>query len=376
MAERTALVAGGGIGGLAVAAALIARGWRVEVLERAAGFGEVGAGLSLWPNGMRALDALGSGEAVRVHALHDTQAGIRDVTGRWLSRSDTAELERRHGPVVMVHRAEFLDVLRAAVPADMLRTGTTVTAVDTSGPRVRVEHTHGVTEADLLVGADGIGSTVRRSVWPHSPAPRYAGYTAWRLVVESGPLAVGGETWGRGERFGMSSLPGGRAYLFGVASVPAGQTSPNGELAELRRRFGTWHEPIPALLAAAAPGAVLRHDIYELPALPVYAAGLVALLGDAAHAMTPNLGQGANQALEDAVTLAGLLDAYPEVPRALAAYDRARRPRTQMIAKRSRRIGAVAQSRTLPSVRNRLIRLMPASALLNSLTPVLNWHPG
>jgi 2-polyprenyl-6-methoxyphenol hydroxylase-like FAD-dependent oxidoreductase len=373
--ERVAIVAGGGIGGLAVAVALAARGWQVRVLERSAEFGEVGAGLSLWPNGMRALDVLGLGAQVRVHALHDTQGGLRDITGRWLSRTDTAAMERRYGPIVMIHRAEFLDVLRRAVPADALHTGVTVTAVDTDGPRVRVAHTGGMTEADLLVGADGINSAVRRSVWPQAPAPRYAGYTAWRLVIPSGPLPAGGETWGRGERLGISPLPGGRAYVFGVAGAPAGEHSPDGELAELRRRFGGWHDPIPTLLAAASPEAVLRHDIYELPNLTSYALGRVALVGDAAHAMTPNLGQGANQALEDAATLAALLDKHPDVPTALTAYDRERRPRTQMISRRSRRIGAVAQSRSLPALRNLLMRLTPASALLNSLAPVLDWRP-
>ncbi|MEV5750773.1 FAD-dependent monooxygenase [Actinoallomurus sp. NPDC052308] len=376
-AVRSAIVAGGGIGGLAAALALIGRGWRVQVLERAAEFGEVGAGLSLWPNGVRALEALGVGASVREYALPETQAGIRDVSGRWLSRTDTAELERRYGPVVMIHRADLLDTLRRAVPAAALRTGATVTAVDTDGPRVRVEHTQGVSHADLLIGADGINSTVRRSIWPQAAAPRYAGYTAWRLVVETGPPSAGGETWGRGERVGISPLPGGRTYLFGVASVPAGQRGADGELAELRRRFAHWHDPIPALLEAAAEDAVTRHDIYELPPLRSYATGRVALLGDAAHAMTPNLGQGANQALEDAVTLAALLDAHPTVPAALAAYDRDRRPRTQMIAERSRRIGVLAQSTSAPgrALRDRLMRLIPASAMLRGLAPVLCWQP-
>lgn len=375
--ERSAIVAGGGIGGLAAALALIGRGWRVRVMERAASFGEVGAGLSLWPNGLRALDALGVGDAVRGHALAEIQAGIHDVSGRRLSRTGTAELERRFGPVVVIHRADLLDILRSAIPADALCTATTVTAVDADGPRVRVEHSDGVSHADLLVGADGIRSSVRRAVWPQAPEPRYAGYTAWRLVVESGPLAAGGETWGRGERVGFAPLPGGRVYLFAVANLSAGQHGTDGELAELRRRFAHWHDPIPALLHAATEEVVMRHDIYELPPLRSHATGRVALLGDAAHAMTPNLGQGANLALEDAVTLAALLDACPSVPEALAAYDRARRPRTQKIAKLSRRIGIIAQLAWAPGrvVRDRLIRLVPGSRMLDMLAPVLGWQP-
>ena len=97
-----AIIIGGGIAGLASALALTRRGWQVEVLERAPEFTEVGAGLSLWPNALRALDALGVGEPARGRAMLAGQAGIRDAAGRWLSRSDTAELERRYGPVAMI----------------------------------------------------------------------------------------------------------------------------------------------------------------------------------------------------------------------------------------------------------------------------------
>jgi 2-polyprenyl-6-methoxyphenol hydroxylase-like FAD-dependent oxidoreductase len=112
-----AIVIGGGIAGLASALALTRRGWHVEVLERAPEFGEVGAGLSLWPNALRALDALGVGEQVRGRGVLEGQVGILDAGGRWLSRADTAGLARRYGPTAMIHRADLLSVLRAAVPA-------------------------------------------------------------------------------------------------------------------------------------------------------------------------------------------------------------------------------------------------------------------
>lgn len=243
---------------------------------------------------------------------------------------------------------------------------------------MEVQHSEGVSRADLLVGADGIHSTVRRSLWPQAPSPRYAGYTAWRMVVDAGRrLQVGGETWGRNGRIGIAPLVDGRIYLFGVANAPEGQRRPGGELAEMRRRFNGWHEPVPELLAAASEDAVMRHDIYELPPLDTFARGRCVLLGDAAHAMTPNLGQGANQALEDAVTLAALLAAHPDVQSALASYDRERRARTQMIAQRSRRIGTVAQWSSAPArlARDWLLRLAPSSALLNALGPVLTWQP-
>ncbi|MEV5573409.1 FAD-dependent monooxygenase [Spirillospora sp. NPDC052269] len=372
--HRTAIVAGGGIGGLAAALALSARGWRVRVLEQAGAFGDAGSGLSLWPNGLRALDVLGVGEQVRAQALSETQAGIKDASGRWLSVTDTAEMERRYGTVVMIHRAALLDLLREALPSGVLETGTTVTSIDAGTGHVRVNDT---LEADLLVGADGIRSTVRRTLWPDAPDPRYAGCTAWRTIVDADSSGSGGEYWGRGELVGVAPLPDGRTYLFAVASVPAGGRSPDTELAELRRRFAHWHAPIPALLDAADENAVLRHDIHDLPPLRTFVSGRVALLGDSAHAMTPNLGQGANQALEDAVTLAALLDVHPSVPEALTAYDRARRPRTQMIAERSRLVGTIARLSWPPAraVRDRVMRVTPPSRMLAALAPVVAWLP-
>ncbi|MFB9463776.1 FAD-dependent monooxygenase [Streptomyces cinereospinus] len=378
MPQRAATVVGGGIGGLAAAVALHRRGWQVEVLERAPEFTEVGAGISLWPNALRALEALGLAGAVRALGAVEATGGVRDRRGRWLSRTDNAELTRRFGhPLVVLHRADLLRALVEALPTGSLRPDSEVHAVrdDTHGPVV--EHRGGTSRPDLVVGADGLRSAVRRALWPAAAPPRYAGYTAWRMVT--GPLAAppaeGAETWGRGERFGHTALPGGRRYCFATASLPAGEAGAASEYAELLRRFGSWPDPVPALLAAVPEDAVLRHDLYDLPALPSFVRGRVALLGDAAHAMTPNLGQGACQALEDAVTLAHCLDGTPDTAAALGLYDRLRRPRTQAVVRRSARLGTVGQLAWPPAVllRDTAARLTPAWATLRSMAPVLGW---
>lgn len=380
MTGRTAVIVGGGIGGLAAAVALSRHGWRVEVCERAAEFTEIGAGLSLWPNALWALAALGLAERVRESGAVETRGGARDRAGHWLARTDNAEIERRFGwPLIMVHRAGLVRALAEALPGRALRPSTTVTGIHDEGDAVRVEHDRGTLRAELVVGADGLHSTVRRLGWPGVGAPRYAGYTAWRMITEplAAPLSSGFSTWGRGERFGFTAMPGNRVYCFATATVPADGAGPDGEQAELRRRFGKWAEPIPALLATVPEDGVLRHDIYDLPPLPGYAIGRVALLGDAAHAMTPDLGQGACQALEDAVVLAACLDRTPDVISALAAYDRQRRRRTQRVARRAARLGAVGQWSWPPTAmaRDLAARLAPSAASLRSMAPILGWRP-
>ncbi|MFI9150196.1 FAD-dependent monooxygenase [Streptomyces sp. NPDC053367] len=382
MPKRYATVVGGGIGGLAAAVALQRRGWRVEVLERAERFTEIGAGISLWPNALAALDALGLAGAVRDLGAVETAGGVRDLRGRWLSRTDNAELARRFGhPLVVLHRADLLRVLAEALPADSLRPGSEVLAVRDDGHGPVVEHRGGESRPDLVVGADGLHSAVRGALWPEAAGPRYAGYPAWRMVTEplDEPPAEGAATWGNGERFGYTVLPGRRMYCFATASLPPASAlgSPAAEYAELLRRFGDWPDPVPALLAAVPADAVLRHDLYDLPPLRTFVRGRVALLGDAAHAMTPNLGQGACQALEDAVTLAHCLDETGDPAAALRSYDALRRPRTQAVVRRSARLGAVGQLAWPPAVllRDTAARLTPVRATLRSMTPVLSWTP-
>lgn len=384
-AGRVATVVGGGIGGLTAAVALQRVGWRVTVLERAPEFGEIGAGLLLMSNALRSLDALGLGAAVRGGGLPEFPGGLRTASGRWLSRIDGAFEQRLGTAALVVHRAELHRILRAALPAEHLLTGATVEAV-TAGERGRVEVRYvrqgnpAGLETDLLVAADGLNSRVRAQLWPDAPSPVYAGSTAWRAVTRSA-LPAGlemSQTWGEGQEFGNLPLTDGRVYWYGAATTPEGQRCPD-ELAEVVRRFGAWHDPIPALLAATAPEAVLRHDVYQLATpLPSYVRGRVALLGDAAHAMTPNLGQGAAQAIEDAVVLAAACAAEPHLEAALARYDRERRPRTQAISRAAHLMGRFGQQLEHPvavALRNTAIRLTPARVALRSMARFGDWTP-
>jgi 2-polyprenyl-6-methoxyphenol hydroxylase-like FAD-dependent oxidoreductase len=240
----------------------------------------------------------------------------------------------------------------------------------------------GTATADLVIAAEGLRSPIRAGLFPQHPGPAYAGYLTWRGVVPAGAVgielgAVLTESWGRGQRFGIVPLLGGQVYWFATLSAPPGSCTEEG-IDAVARRFRDWHDPIPHLLAATRSEALLRHDIYSLEApLPRYVSGRVVLLGDAAHAVTPDLGQGAGQALEDAATLGGLAAGKLDVQSLVDAYDRARRARTQRLVRMSARYGRIGQWQhpLAVAVRNGLARLTPPSTYLRAVSDTLSWAP-
>ncbi|MFF2503778.1 FAD-dependent monooxygenase [Streptomyces sp. NPDC058067] len=377
-----AIVVGGGIGGLATALGLRRIGWEVTVVERAPVLDDAGAGISLHANGLRALDVLGVGAAVRAAARPQYTGGTRTPRGARLAGMDGAALERALGtPIVGIPRATLHRLLRDALPSACLVIGTEVTGVDLSGPgRVRVPVGDTVLDADLVVAADGVNSRLRAQLFPTHPGRAYSGSTALRAVTEQ-PVDAGSDfelTWGPGAEFGHIAFADGRAEWHAVLNSPAGVRYPD-PLDAMRRRFAGWHDPIPALLDATRPEAVLHHDINELATpLPSYAVGRVALLGDAAHAMTPNLGQGACQALEDAAVLAAALADGPAVESALVRYDAERRPRSQAVARAARQAGRMGQQLTHPlavAVRNTALRVAPSGVTVRAILRHADWTP-
>ncbi|MFF5313590.1 FAD-dependent monooxygenase [Streptomyces massasporeus] len=378
----TAVVVGGGIGGLAAAIGLHRIGWDVTVLERSSMLEDAGAGISLAANGLRALDELGVGGAVRDASRGQYSGGTRTPRGGWLARMDGSALEKAVGtPIMGIPRSTLHRLLREGLPAGSLAIDSEAATVEQAGPgTVHVGYSTTALEADLVVAADGIGSKVRGQLFPDHPGPVHSGSTVLRAITEHAvDLRTDFElTWGRGAEFGHIAFLDGKAEWHAVLSLPAGTRFAD-PLTELRRRFHTWHDPIPALLDATRPEAVLHHDVSELRTpLPSYAVGRIALLGDAAHAMTPNLGQGACQALEDAVTLAAALGAESTVEAALARYDAERRPRSQAVAGAARQAGRMGQQLSHPlavTLRNTAMRLTPSRAATRMILRHHAWVP-
>ncbi|MEV0173775.1 FAD-dependent monooxygenase [Streptomyces sp. NPDC050803] len=375
---KRVVVIGGGIGGLTAAAALHLAGRQVTVLERAPSLEPVGAAISLAPNSLRALDVIGLGDEIRDLAAWQGDGGLRTPSGRWLSRTDAAAVaERFGGPLVLLHRATLVNSLAGALPPDAVRTGVTATVADPGDANrpARVTTPDGELEADLVVAADGVRSAVRGVLFPDHPGAVYSGFTTWRIVVPlPGVQFASHETWGRGRIWGSHPLKDGRVYAYAAARTPAGQRAPDDERAELLRRYGDWHQPVPAILAAARPEDVLRHDVHHIAEpLPAYHRGRVALVGDAAHAMPPLLGQGGNQAVEDAVVLAHHRDDLP-------GYTAARLPRTTAVARRSAQVARVnlMTGRVGIAVRNTAIAALSKAApasLVRSFDGIADWRP-
>ncbi|MEV6523956.1 FAD-dependent monooxygenase [Longispora sp. NPDC051575] len=360
-----AVVVGGGIGGLAVAGALDRSGWRVTLLERQPTIGAAGAGLLLAANAVHALRALGLGGRVARIGTPVASVGFRRPDGSWLSRIDPARVAARLGaPTLAVARPALHALLLDALgPTVDVRTGT----------EVRV-----LPDADLVVGADGIGSAIRGLLAPRSLLLD-TGHVAWRALVPAGRAPTGatfGETLGAGLRFGCAPLGPDGVYWYATAPGPARSTPPAAQLRELADRFAGWHAPVGDLIAATDPADLLHHPLAGIRVVPPMAVGSVALVGDAAHPMTPNLGQGACLALEDAVTLAALLGTDDVAP-ALARYDRERRPRAARIVRRSRSAGRFLQAGSPLGTRLRDLALTatPARFAESGAVALAGWTP-
>jgi 2-polyprenyl-6-methoxyphenol hydroxylase-like FAD-dependent oxidoreductase len=342
---RRALIAGAGIAGLAAGIALRRAGLEVEIFERTNELHEIGAALGIWPNGTAALQALNVG----IRALPVVALAVRTWRGGPLTTVPVSALKERYGsPMLIVHRADLQAGLSAAFGPAGIRFKSEVVSFADEEDRVHLTLRSGDNaEGDLLVGADGLRSAVRRQLLDDGP-PIYQGSTIWRGLVASGGmnLAPGqGLSWvGRGAEFLAFHLAGDRIYWSGVGKASEGEhIRPNGHKGDLLDRFGDWEKLVPELITATEERDILRNDMYDRPPARRWTDGKVALIGDAAHPMTPNAGQGACQALEDAVALGECLAMQSSVAHALREYEHQRLPRANRVVKVARRSTRAAQ---------------------------------
>ncbi len=353
-----AVVVGAGIGGLAAAIALERAGVEPMVIERAPKLDEAGFGLVVSANAVAALRSLGLRDRVAARATGIRRAEIRNPRGDLLTLID---YERLGWETYGILRAELQQAMLEAVPAERLRLGTTCIGATEDGHAL-FEGADSVV-ADIVVGADGIRSTVRRSLFGDERL-RYGGHRAWRAGTRFDDERVRDrfvEVWGVGGGFGFGPAGPDRVYWYCFEAVPEGTPAPERPQDEFLRRYGSWFDPIPALIESTEPAALEPTFTYDRPPRHSWGRGRVTLLGDAAHPMKPNIGQGAAQALEDAAVLASCFAGSGDPEDALRAYERRRVRRASAVVRASRQAGRVAEVRSplIAHARDAVMKAMP-----------------
>ncbi|MEM8600992.1 MAG: FAD-dependent monooxygenase [Bacteroidota bacterium] len=388
----TIAIVGGGIGGLSAAIALRYAGFEARVYERAPAFGEVGAGISLWPNATRALPRLGVLDRLRPHTGPIHALNVRAADGRVLLRARTdAHADRDTAPSLCAYRPALIDALRSALPDNACHTGKQLVRLGEHADGVALHFADDTTaEADLVVGADGIRSRVRVHVTGDDTPPVYRGYPVWRGI---GPLPAsfetgeifetwgGGTGFGGGLRFGLLEVGPSddgvrQAYWYATAARPAGGDSGDATArkAELLDLFADWHAPIPEAIASTPATAILRGDTYDRPPRRGWHTRRVVLLGDAIHPTTPNLGQGAGMAIEDALVLTRCLTEHAAPEAAFEAFEAERHARTARVTRESLwtgRLGLLGGASG--RARNAATRLFPSAAYERNLDRLFSY---
>lgn len=337
-------VVGAGLGGLAAAIALRKQGINVQIYEKARELRPVGAGLSLFPNGLNSLDAIAPGivESLKQASSQTRQVNLRRSNGEAIKQNSIALMEKYGQPMLNIRWSNLQDILASFLPSDIIHLNYRCIGFEQNDNTVKAYFDGGKTvQADLIVGADGVNSAVRQ-ISIGDGSPHYAGRISWRAVVKySHELLAADEvtivTASDGKIFTLIDVGGG--YIFWSAGalsadVPVAQSATDVK-SRLLEKYAGWAEPVQAIVEATDANQIVERPIVDRPPLQRWSKGRTTLLGDAAHPMVPSLGQGANTAFEDAWELSQCLSQAPNITDALTNYENSRIYRTQVIQARS-----------------------------------------
>ena len=374
---RIAII-GAGIGGCTTAIALQHFGFEVTVYEAADALNEVGAGIWVAPNALAIFDALGLSDAItRAGHPYTGKIGLGDIHGSFFQATDGREVQAQFGhTTVAIHRAKLQSLLAGAVHRICM--GKRLRDVTPQDDEVHVAFDDGTTiDVDILIGADGIWSATREALWPEVQY-RYSGQTCWRFVV---PYVLDAaerdgmvERWGDspGLRAAWGSIGDGLVYTWMTLGTEAdGTSTPQRVQQELHTLFEAFPDTLHQLIDAVAPDKIMRHDLYDFAPLRQWSIGRVVLIGDAAHATTPNLGQGACQAIESGFALAHALAESPtKHQHAFAQYQKQRIRKAHHVTKTSWQMGQLnnIQSPIFKTMRNLAMKYSPSFYAKRMLT--------
>lgn len=362
-------VIGGGIGGLTLAIALQRKGFNPTVYEQAPQLKAIGAGLGLSGNAIKAFSEIGIEEAVLKAGSVLKRMAIKDVAGRVLNETDSEKVSKKYDIAnnFSIHRADLHEALLQQVDRSKLVLGKTCIDFQQTTTKITLAFQDGTTATtDYVIASDGINSIFRKKLLP-AAAPRYSGYTCWRAVISYAPSDFNRdettETWGPGARFGIVPLSKNRLYWFATLNATAkNETLKSYTPQDLLRHFKSFHHPIPEIIENTKAEELIWSDISDLAPLKQFTFHNILLLGDAAHATTPNMGQGACMAIEDAAILANCMGKYTSIEEAFSKFEKKRIVRTTQIVNTSWRLGKIAQLENplLMQLRNVAIRSTPA----------------
>jgi 2-polyprenyl-6-methoxyphenol hydroxylase-like FAD-dependent oxidoreductase len=375
------IVIGGGIGGLATAIAFSRKGWDVSVYEASPELRPVGKGIWVPINAMQVLERLGLAAHVAETGWPLQLVELRTASGTLLSTIKLNEMTARYGhSIVSILRADLVNILAKALAPQVLRLGSEFTHFTEESNQVRVHFKDGSEEtADLLVGADGIHSRVREQLFP-GVTLRYSGQTCFRGVSEFAlPEDVAStcrEIWGGRNRFGFSGVGPRHVYWFAPQLSPPGlEDSIDLRMGHVLDSYRAFPSPVPEILAASNVKDTIRTDLFDFPPISSWSRNNVVLMGDAAHAMTPNLGQGGAQAIEDAFVLAEQFEKADSITQAFDRYERIRMPRVKWIVNTAWSLGQLAhwQNPVARWARNSALRRMPSSLTVRQADRLYNF---
>jgi 2-polyprenyl-6-methoxyphenol hydroxylase-like FAD-dependent oxidoreductase len=368
MTNKHFAIVGGGIGGLTLGIALQRKGFNVTIYESAPSVKPLGAGLTLAGNAVKALVQIGIAEPILKAGKIMEAMVIKDQKGNILTQTNAEHLSKKFGVInsFSIHRADLQNILINQLQPGTLQLGKHILDFNQTSSGVMLYLDDGSSiSSDYLIACDGIHSPIRKKLLPQSRT-RYSGYTAWRAVINEIPENVNlnetTETWGQGSRFGIVPLTDNRLYWFATVNAKQNDdTLRSFKIPDLLSYFGNYHAPVSDILKKTKNEQLIWGDIIDLKPIKKFAFGKVVLAGDAAHATTPNMGQGACMAIEDAAVLSNCIEEYTVVEEAFQKFEEKRISRTTKIVNNSWTIGKIAQLENglLTGMRNTLIKLTP-----------------